>query len=391
MSDRFYLLNSNVPSSDYTAMAQAKSEGWAHIIEVAEGAYCIPIPWYACFRPGDLRAISVSAQDMDGNKRQVTIPMPLVEIDTAIHNLEQSLPLFCACTGESELATEFWQAALDGLRQLKLPYLALDLNELVGLYEEDEFEPLLRAALSGDSSSLQHMHISYTPGVLPFSLQELHDGADTQDEQRLNNAIALDCGIYEGFVRARPGPPAAPPGPAPSAAGLPTANATGPTTASGGAPDARPGPTCPHCGFRIFNPRCAHCESCGRSLSAPAGAAPIVRPPVEASPAGAHNKKQEIPHSAMGSDPSTFNHKGFGFALYGKTDYEAESGSFLRTHYLVAFHLPLLPLGRYRVYSEGKQHDFIAKVPLRGLDRLHSAVFVLGLIVLYIYMKILRT
>ncbi len=55
----------------------------------------------------------------------------------------------------------------------------------------------------------------------------------------------------------------------------------------------------------------------------------------------------------MSRAPSLQTVNGFGFHLYGKTDEDPESGSYLATYYFVALFIPFLPICRYRVINAG--------------------------------------
>lgn len=86
--------------------------------------------------------------------------------------------------------------------------------------------------------------------------------------------------------------------------------------------------------------------------------------------------------SPMGSAPSLTTINGFGFKLYGKSDYDPETDSYMTTHYFVALFVPLFPLGRYRVISpDGSSYSFLGKGKLRGFDKAHLVIF--ACIVLY--------
>ena len=74
--------------------------------------------------------------------------------------------------------------------------------------------------------------------------------------------------------------------------------------------------------------------------------------------------------------PSLFTINTFGFKLYGKSDYDPETDSFMATHYFVALFLPLIPIARYRVISEdGHSYRFLGKGKFRRLEFIHLAVF----------------
>lgn len=79
------------------------------------------------------------------------------------------------------------------------------------------------------------------------------------------------------------------------------------------------------------------------------------------------------------SAPSLFTLNGFGVKLYGKTDHDAESDSYMATYYFVALFIPIFPICRYRVISDGNAYRFLAKGPLRRFDHVHLAISI-GLI-----------
>ncbi|HET9450950.1 MAG TPA: hypothetical protein VFO83_08720 [Aggregicoccus sp.] len=93
----------------------------------------------------------------------------------------------------------------------------------------------------------------------------------------------------------------------------------------------------------------------------------------------------------MRSTPSLFTVNGIGFKLYGKSDYAPETDSFMTTHYLTLVYLPLLPIARYRVSSPGgHSYRFLGKGRLRGIDKLHIALFAGALLWLWLSQKLHR-
>ena len=85
--------------------------------------------------------------------------------------------------------------------------------------------------------------------------------------------------------------------------------------------------------------------------------------------------RQRIFGASVASAPSLRTINGFGFTIYGHSDYHAESKSYSTTHYFVALFLPIFPLGRYRVINTGGRHySFIGEIPLRTGDRWHLGI-----------------
>lgn len=75
---------------------------------------------------------------------------------------------------------------------------------------------------------------------------------------------------------------------------------------------------------------------------------------------------------------STIN--GAGTTLYGSTDHDSETGSYLSTYYFVLLFIPIFPICRYRVIAIGDGYRFLGKAPLRTFDKWHIVIFI-GLVV----------
>lgn len=74
---------------------------------------------------------------------------------------------------------------------------------------------------------------------------------------------------------------------------------------------------------------------------------------------------------------------GIGTTLYGSSDYDRETDSYVSTHYFTLLGIPVFPLARYRVRKlSGKTFQFLGKVPLRSGDIWHRwiALMIGGLI-----------
>ena len=81
--------------------------------------------------------------------------------------------------------------------------------------------------------------------------------------------------------------------------------------------------------------------------------------------------------------PSLHTTNGWGTMLYGSSDPEKRTGSYLTTRYFTAFFIPLCPLSRYRVRTVGDgRYEFLGRAPLRNLDRIHIGAFVAAIIIL---------
>jgi len=79
--------------------------------------------------------------------------------------------------------------------------------------------------------------------------------------------------------------------------------------------------------------------------------------------------------------PWLFTLNGIGFTLYGHSDFDAETQSFIAIYYFTVLFIPIFPIARYRVINEkGNSYRFLGKLPLRSFDRLHLGLAVIAII-----------
>jgi hypothetical protein len=198
MANRTRLLNTSFLTSDPYLLESKLSEPGNDYVEVAGGAYKIPIPWFLCFLPEDMRKVKVQFDaDEDGEDNSVEVELPCTSVAQAIQNLEQSRPVFHTIVGDAKLADMFWQNSLNYLKGLPLPYLCLDPIEVMFMGEPEPYVESMQAALKRDQASIAHLTdlSCYEEGVLPYPLDVLYAvPSDQRDETRLQNCVALDIG-----------------------------------------------------------------------------------------------------------------------------------------------------------------------------------------------------
>lgn len=78
----------------------------------------------------------------------------------------------------------------------------------------------------------------------------------------------------------------------------------------------------------------------------------------------------------IASAPSLSTINGVGFAIYGSSDHDPSSGSYLATYYFVVLFIPIFPIARYRVIPTGSGYSFLGKAPLRTMDIWHIVISV---------------
>lgn len=82
--------------------------------------------------------------------------------------------------------------------------------------------------------------------------------------------------------------------------------------------------------------------------------------------------------------PSLQTINGCGFSMYGSSDVDRETGSYMTTYYFVLIFIPIFPICRYRVIaSGGNSYRFLAKGPLRDFDKWHLGI--VGVLLLYMF------
>ncbi|MFA4987341.1 MAG: hypothetical protein WC712_12205 [Candidatus Brocadiia bacterium] len=119
---------------------------------------------------------------------------------------------------------------------------------------------------------------------------------------------------------------------------------------------------------------------------------------IEAAKAAVKNKEKLYEGlTQIESAPSLATFNGLGAMLYGKTDVDPETGSYLATHYFVFAFLPVYPIRRYKVlpvveetktfgikHTASKGYIFLGKAPLRTFDVWHRFIG-LGVLALLIW------
>ncbi len=197
MSNRALLLNTAFLTSDPYLLDTKLSEPGMDFVEVAEAAYRIPVPWLLCFRPEDIRPVSVPLED----ERTQEVGLPCTSVKQALGKMERSLSIFESIAGNSKIAQMFWQNAMFYLQALPLPYLTLNPIEVMFMMDPLPYAQLMRIAMSGDSAATDALiDLScYEKGIQPFAPDVLYAiaGGDRRDP-RNENCVALDIG-YGNF------------------------------------------------------------------------------------------------------------------------------------------------------------------------------------------------
>jgi hypothetical protein len=126
--------------------------------------------------------------------------VPCVDLPTAIKNLTAALPLFERLTGEKEYSREYWQHALDDLKKLPLPFLTMDVHELLSFSSADDLNTYMAASLGGTAEALDYLKdvfLAYYDGKMPYKRADFRTNKGIDDQERIDNTISLDAAIQE--------------------------------------------------------------------------------------------------------------------------------------------------------------------------------------------------
>jgi len=83
--------------------------------------------------------------------------------------------------------------------------------------------------------------------------------------------------------------------------------------------------------------------------------------------------------------PSLYTLNGCGVALYGNSDRDTETGSYMATYYFVLLFVPIFPICRYRVKPTGEGgYRFLGKGKLRTFDKWHLAISIVVILIMFL-------
>lgn len=204
MANRTQLYNSALLSSDPRELDASFEQSGSKYIECSEAKYRIPIPWLCCFRPEDMRTVSVpygdDEEEEEGSEEDaIEISQPCTTVAQAIVNLEACLPLFVQIAGDERIGRAYWQHAMDGLRSLPLPYLSISAEEVALMGDRHiEYCECIRRAVSGKADAVDDLKdlSAYDDRVAPYSLEEFDSIEGQRDKARNSNSIALHDGFF---------------------------------------------------------------------------------------------------------------------------------------------------------------------------------------------------
>jgi hypothetical protein len=89
------------------------------------------------------------------------------------------------------------------------------------------------------------------------------------------------------------------------------------------------------------------------------------------------------------TSPTLYTLNGIGATFYGHRDYNADTQSYVTTHWFTALFVPIIPLAAYRVYDTGaKSYSIYGRVPLSPLLKKYRWAVLAGIVLLIIWANI---
>jgi len=200
VSNRAFLLNTSLQSSDPHYIETQLSMPGNDFLELATAAYRVPIPWLCCFRREHLQPVEV--QLYSDEKPPIDAPamfsharFPCCSVEEARRNLNEALPIFESIAGDKETGRAYWRNAVRHLKDTPLPFLTVNVVEVMYMSEPEAFQAQLESALVGDTSSIPHLRdlAGFEVGVRPYRPDVLYAvSGPNLDKGRISNATALD-------------------------------------------------------------------------------------------------------------------------------------------------------------------------------------------------------
>jgi Sel1 repeat len=194
MSHFAYLINSDVSSNNTTREALDRVR---HIsLEGARGVY--PLPWICCFRASDLASHTIVSEQ--GSKYDLQIP--ITSIEKAVENLKASLPRYERLVGDTGIAHEYWQDAIEAIKGLPYRFITLNITDFIFL--DPENAKAFTSGFSSQSDPLSGLDelFEYHKGVHALSLAEFNGPPpvkrkrNAEYELRNHNSCVLFCPRY---------------------------------------------------------------------------------------------------------------------------------------------------------------------------------------------------
>ena len=146
MANRSYLIVSN---NDAIFPRLTEPNFDSNVQVIAQGIYCVPLLWFGLFRSKDLRT-----QESQEDSRRWTKLAPIIDVRTAVIQMEQAVPLFDQMFPGGNFA-EYGKFLIRAIRSAGRKNVTIEMEEIADLAGPDELYNDCRVALgmfSGEES-----------------------------------------------------------------------------------------------------------------------------------------------------------------------------------------------------------------------------------------------
>jgi hypothetical protein len=140
MSNRSYL---SVTNSDTIYPSTAEAEFTPDQQTVAQGVYCVPVLWFALFRPSDVRT-----QVFDVQRERVTGIAPISEVEVALAQLKAAMPNLNEMFRQQGKFDDYADLLSQAIESTGRKYVTIESAEIECIGDPDEFYDDFRAAIN---------------------------------------------------------------------------------------------------------------------------------------------------------------------------------------------------------------------------------------------------
>ncbi|MFT5717874.1 MAG: hypothetical protein ACI9T7_002072 [Oleiphilaceae bacterium] len=184
-----YLINTSKPYPSIDKL----HEGKEIYTELASVDYRIPAVWFMFFNEADLVEVENEHSSSEGDGSAQFL-MPCTTKEKALENINSSFPFFVSLFGNKDIAEGYMQKTIDCFVQLDYEYLALDaFDYLIMNLEENEWFKFA-ACFKRDEQAGKYIKefCGYIDGAVPYPIEEFYITLGLDDQDKINNSIALD-------------------------------------------------------------------------------------------------------------------------------------------------------------------------------------------------------
>jgi len=188
-----YLINTD---SFWPSVESLQKDGKKYV-ELASVDYRIPAVWFMFFNESDLIEVDIKAgcESISGESSKFTkVFMPCTTKEKALENIKSSFSFFVSIFGNEEISEGYLQKTIELFIALDHKYVALDCSDyLLMNLEQDEWHKFSICFKRNEEAGRYIKEFcGFSEGVVPYSVEEFYSTPTLEDQEKINNASALD-------------------------------------------------------------------------------------------------------------------------------------------------------------------------------------------------------